>query len=275
MKIIDIIKSNSKVLEAKLESSKLYDHNGLKGTCREEDLIRIIRDCIPECYGLKAGQVFSQDNQISNQIDVVIYDAIFSNYFKKDSSSFLFPAESIYGSIEVKSFLNKENFDMAINNIKSVRMLNREKATCLDVTPISHLDLSKNTFSYNENRTNEYLNIIFAYDSVSEDTLNKYVEDLKDDFEMLPTFIYVYKKNILYTKVEKIDKQYHVSMNNKNNSCYAVGNYKDNSLTVFFLMINAMLEQIKLKSIDYTKLLNDNLQGLRFGPEIIIGEKNE
>ena len=113
MKMIDALKSNSQILNAKLESSKLYEHNGLRGTCREEDLINVIRDCIPECYGMKAGQIFSSDNKISKQIDVVIFDTIFSNYFKKDSSAYLFPCESVYGSIEVKTMLNKESFEEA------------------------------------------------------------------------------------------------------------------------------------------------------------------
>ena len=270
MKIIDIIKTNSEMLEAKLESSRLYEHNGMKGTCREEDLINVIRDCLPECYGLKSGQIFDQNNNISNQIDVVIYDSVFSNYFKRDSSASLFPVESVYGTIEVKSMLHNDSFDMAIENIKSVRTLKREKATLLDVTPTSHLDLSPITFSYNQNRTNEFLNIIFAYDSVSVDRLNQYVRNLKEDYELLPTFIYVHKKNLLYTKVEEKDGHHFIGMNHESNHCYTLGNYKDNSLTVFFLMINAMLEQIKLKSIDYTKLLNENLDNLRYGPETVI-----
>ena len=270
MKMIDIIKANSKILEAKLESSKLYEHNGMKGTCREEDLINIIRDCLPECYGLKPGQIFSQQDQISNQIDVVIYDSIFSNYFKRDSSAYLFPAESVYGTIEVKSMLNKDAFDMAIANIKSVRELKREESTVLDLTPTSHLDLSPKTFQYSKARSNEYLNIIFAYDSVSVDTLNEYIRNLTEDFDLLPTFIYVHKKEVLYVKVEEKDNHHYIGMNHEKNTMYTLGNYKDNSLTVFFLMINAMLEQIKLKSIDYSKFLNENLDSLRYSSEEII-----
>lgn len=46
MRMMDVLKVNSQILNAKLESSRLYEHNGLKGSCREEDLINIIRDCI-------------------------------------------------------------------------------------------------------------------------------------------------------------------------------------------------------------------------------------
>lgn len=270
MNIMDIIKTNSKILEAKLDSSRLYKHNGMKGTCREEDLINIIRDCIPECYGLKSGQIFSQFNQISNQIDVVIYDSVFSNYFKKESSAYLFPAESVYGTIEVKSKLDKNSFYMAIENIKSVRELKRENSTMLDLTPIAHLDLNDKSFLYDKTKRNEYLNIIFAYDSISKNKINEYIKNLKYDFELLPTFIYIHKKQLLYIKTQEKDGNHYVGMNHEKNNVYTVGNYKDNSLTVFFLLINAMLEQIKLKSIDYTTLINKNMADLRYGSEEII-----
>ena len=34
MKMLEVLKANSQILNAKLESSRLYEHNGLKGTCR-------------------------------------------------------------------------------------------------------------------------------------------------------------------------------------------------------------------------------------------------
>lgn len=269
MKMIDALKSNSQILNAKLESSKLYEHNGLRGMCREEDLINVIRDCIPECYGMKAGQIFSSDNKISRQIDVVIFDTIFSNYFKKDSSAYLFPCESVYGSIEVKTMLNKESFEEAIANIKSVRALNREKANCLDITSIRHIDLSKETFRYNEDRTNEYLNIIFAYDSVNEDTLIEYIRNMKYDYELLPTFIYVHKKGLIFSKVyceesqtELVEKTY-LGMNHKINNKYTLSKYGEDGMTAFFILLNAMLEQIQLKAIDYTKLCNNELNDIK------------
>lgn len=270
MKMMDVLKVNSQILNAKLESSRLYDHNGVKGTCREEDLIKVIRDCIPECYGLRAGQIFSNDDKMSKQIDVVIYDNVFSNFFKKDSSAFLFPCESVYGSIEVKTMLNNESFNDAIENIKSVRKLKRENAICLDITPIRHLDLSKNTFKYNENRTNEYLNIIFAYDSVSEETINQYLNNLEEDFDLLPSFIYIHKKGIIYSKVNVENGKSYLGMNHLVNNNYALSKYGEDGLTAFFILLNAMLEQIQLKSIDYTELCNNKLNEIKKETDIIV-----
>ena len=276
MKMLDVLKTNSNILNAKLESSRLYDHNGMKGTCREEDLINVIRDCIPECYGMRAGQIFSQNDKISKQIDVVIFDNIFSNYFKKDSSAYLFPCESIYGSIEVKSMLDKESFNQAIENIKSVRELDREPSNCLDVTPIRHLDLSKQSFKYNEDKLNEFVNVIFAYDSVSENTLIDYIKNIKYDYELLPTFIYVHKKGLIFSKVycdedkSELGKKSYIGMNHKTNNNYTISKYGEDAITAFFILLNAMWEQIQLKSINYSDLCNNKLNKLKKDNDILI-----
>lgn len=276
MRMLDVLKINSQILNAKLESSRLYNHNGLKGTCREEDLINVIRDCIPECYGMKSGQIFSQSDKISKQIDAVIYDSIFLNYFKKNSSAYLFPCESIYGSVEVKSMLDKKSFDEAIENIKSVRELKREKANCLNIIPIRHIDLNKSTFRFNENRTNEYINIIFAYDSVNENTISEYIRNLEYDYELLPTFIYIHKKGLIFSKVyhdknkiELREKSY-FGMNHEINNNYTLSKYGEDSMTAFFILLNAMLEQIQLKSIDYTELSNNKLNTIKKDIDIFL-----
>ena len=270
MKYLEILKTNSKILDAKLEASIPYNHKGVKGNCREEDLISVIRDCLPNCYGLKSGEIFDQYDNISNQIDVVIYDNVYSNYFKKDSSTSLFPCESIYGSIEVKSYLNKDEFDKAIKNIKSVRQLKRADSNILDITPLRRLNFDDKQFKLNDiGRHNEYVNVIFAYDSVSNESIIDYLDELKNqDLDLLPTFIYVHKKGMIYFKVQSDGKRQNMSncffgMNHKKNDTYSISNYGEDSLTAFFILLNAMLEQIILKSINYTEFSNKYLQELK------------
>lgn len=36
MKMLDVLKTNSNILNAKLESSRLYDHNGMKGLAEKK-----------------------------------------------------------------------------------------------------------------------------------------------------------------------------------------------------------------------------------------------
>lgn len=270
MKYLEILKTNSKILDAKLEASIPYNHKGVKGNCREEDLISVIRECLPNCYGLKAGEIFDQNDNVSNQIDVVIYDNVYSNYFKKNSSTSLFPCESVYGSIEVKSYLNKDELYNAIENIKSVRQLKRTDSNMFDITPLRRLNFNDEQFKLNDDgKQNEYVNVIFAYDSISNKSIIKYLEELKDeDFDLLPTFIYVHKKGMIYFKVQSGDEKENIGkcflgMNHKKNNTYSISNYGEDSLTAFLILLNAMLEQIILKSIDYTEFSNKHLQELK------------
>lgn len=45
----------------------------------------------------------------------------------KDHTNMLFPCESIYGSIEVKSFLNKDTLEEALSNVTSITKLKRSQ----------------------------------------------------------------------------------------------------------------------------------------------------
>lgn len=268
MKFLEILKTNSKILDAKLEASIPYNHKGVKGTCREEDLIDVIRDCLPNCYGLKSGEIFDQYNEISNQIDVVIYDNVYSNYFKKDSSASLFPCESVYGSIEVKSYLNKKDFLAAIDNIKSVRKLKREESKYTDITPNYRLNIEGSIIN-GPQKKNEYLSIIFAYDSISAKNICSYLKELEEeDIDLLPTLIYVHKQGIIYTKVQldNSDSSHtrtSFGMNHEKNDAYTITNYGEDSLTVFFILLNSMLSQIILKNINYASFHNQFIDNLK------------
>ena len=45
------------------------ENNNLKGPCREEDLINVIRDLILKYYGIKSYQILSDNNKMGKQID--------------------------------------------------------------------------------------------------------------------------------------------------------------------------------------------------------------
>ena len=211
---------------------------------------------------------------------VVIYNHYVNTLVQNVATSVLLPVEtnkdldktmSTYEfDGEVKTILDEKSFKEAIENIKSVRELKREKSTCLDITPLRHLDLSKSTFRYNETRTNEYLNIIFAYDSVSEKTLTEYIKKLEGDYDLLPNFIYVHKKGIIFTKVNVENDISYLGMNHSINNNYTLSKYGEDGLTAFFILLNAMLEQIQLKSIDYSCLCNNKLDEIKKDNDILI-----
>ena len=83
MKFLQALRNSASKLSAEFEDSKLFSHSGEKGEFREQIISQLLKPFLPSCYGLGSGQVFSLDENVSNQIDIVIYDEIFSNVLFK------------------------------------------------------------------------------------------------------------------------------------------------------------------------------------------------
>ena len=65
---------------------------------------------------------------ISDEIDMVIYDQQYSPFlFNRDTSLFI-PAESVYAVLEIKQDLNKKHIEYAGRKASSVRLLHRTSA---------------------------------------------------------------------------------------------------------------------------------------------------
>lgn len=65
---------------------------GDRGNHREMIIRDFLRPFLPDCYGLSTGEVFSTDGTQSAQVDVVIYDAVFSAVLFKAGPHQLCPA---------------------------------------------------------------------------------------------------------------------------------------------------------------------------------------
>src|SRR5690554_6704423 len=140
MKLIDALRIAGRRIHLDFDESKLINHSGEKGQFREFILSSLLRPYLPECYGLGTGEVFSSTGEVSKQIDIVIYDNVYSNVLLKNKSSSLFPCESIYGQIEVKSMLNSAELQASVENIISVKKLDRSESSGLDITPFQALN---------------------------------------------------------------------------------------------------------------------------------------
>jgi hypothetical protein len=120
-------------MAADFQDGKVFTHSGDKGEFREHIIERFLRPFLPKCYGLGSGQVFAQDGSVSDQVDIVLYDDVFSNVLFSDAANSLFPCESVYGTVEVKSVLSTEELERSIANIASVKRLQRAATDMLDV----------------------------------------------------------------------------------------------------------------------------------------------
>ena len=122
MRLLDALRNSVIRLEAGLADSRLFDHMGDRGEFREQVVERFLRPYLPKCYGLGSGAIFSANGMSSRQIDIVLYDAVFSNVLFSDSPNSLYPAESVFGAIEVKSDLDFPTKNgRAVKDVRNIR----------------------------------------------------------------------------------------------------------------------------------------------------------
>lgn len=227
-----LIKSG-KILEGYFEQSKNILHNGSKGTVRENIVNKVIRPFLPACYGLSGGEAFDSEGNTSKQLDLVVYDSIFSYIIPYIDNYIQFPCESIYGNIEIKSFLNKDELMKAIDNIKSMKSLKREGTHSWTVTPLVSIKI--NGMPDNTDR-NPYFGMLFAYDSVEALTVLDYLENLDIPSNFLPNAIVLYSKRTII--LQATDSNIEAFPSNDFNK-YVMLNCGEETLAVFIgLLIN-------------------------------------
>ena len=161
MILLQALRNAAGRLAASFEDSKLFQHCGERGQFREHVIGQFLRPMLPECYGIGSGQVFSEDGTESREIDIVLYDRVFSGVLFRDAPSSLFPCESVYGSIEVKSNLTTAELESSIENVRSVKRLKRAPSDMCDLLPFRRLGIG-NGLQIDPRTRNPYLGFIFA-----------------------------------------------------------------------------------------------------------------
>lgn len=106
-------------------SRDFVHHPGTKGDVSELKWVETLRDYLPARYEVEKAFVLDADGNLSDQIDIVIFDRQYCPLlFKRDGVTYV-PAESVYAVLEVKQSLNKEMVKYAGEKAASVRKLRR------------------------------------------------------------------------------------------------------------------------------------------------------
>jgi hypothetical protein len=99
-------------------------HAGSMGDATEQHWIEFLRTYLPDRYKVDKAIVIDAEGTVSKQIDVVIYDGMYTPFiFNQDGFKYI-PAESVYAVFEVKQDING-NIEYAAERIESVRKLKR------------------------------------------------------------------------------------------------------------------------------------------------------
>ena len=271
MRLLQALRNQGTKINADLANSRLFTHMGDRGSFRESIIKEFLRPFLPECYGLSSGEIFSCAGAQSAQVDIIVYDAIFSTVLFRNGPDQLFPAESIFGSIEVKSSLSLHEFGLACGNIASVKRLGRRNADSLDFLPTVRLELGAGLAGGGDKR-NPYLGMVFGYNGAAPDAIvGEVTERLvrePQNKQLLPDFMFVAQPGYMIARYAELNGKNCVTAPGDDYTKFLWMPTGSDTLPLFFLTLNACLGKLRLRSIDFVQLWNQLFFEVANRPEI-------
>jgi len=113
-------------------ASSSVTHPGTKGDASEFQWLNWLKTYLPRRYEVNKGFVIDSNGSISEQQDIIIYDAQYTPCLLNKDGVIYVPAESVYAIVEVKQELSRKYVKYAGDKIGTVRRLERTSA------PIRH-----------------------------------------------------------------------------------------------------------------------------------------
>jgi hypothetical protein len=107
---------------ARFRETGFVNHAGDRGDNREELLREFLQKHLPNRYGVVKGQVVTKDGVPGHSADVIIYDAL-SSPLLFDGRTAVVPIEGVYGIVEVKSRLSKQELLDCMRKIEAFKKL--------------------------------------------------------------------------------------------------------------------------------------------------------
>lgn len=123
---------------AQLNTNREFiEHPGSKGDALENAWIEWLRKYLPNRYSVDKAIVIDHTGDMSQQIDIVIYDNWFTPFIFSQNGFHYIPAEGVYAVFEVKPDISghsdgKTNIEYAGEKIESVRRLARTSTNMIN-----------------------------------------------------------------------------------------------------------------------------------------------
>ena len=166
--------SIAKKMQIDYESlTKQIEHKGLKGRAREIVIKHFLNKYIPPFLGVESGEIISSKGGVSRETDVVVFDSLRCPIFLREDEVHVFPIESVYAVVEVKSFLNSNELADCVEKIQSVKQM--PKLAYFDQAGVIKRGVTLFGREYEYFPT---LGFVFAFDSIGLDTLRQNLETM-------------------------------------------------------------------------------------------------
>jgi hypothetical protein len=113
-------------METRFETARgSVPHDPTKGAAAEQNWLTMLNDYLPERYQADSAFVVDHRGELSEQIDVVIYDRHYSPLLFHQDNVLSVPAESVYAVFDSKYQVTSESVFQAAKKAESVRRLKR------------------------------------------------------------------------------------------------------------------------------------------------------
>jgi len=109
-------------------------HPGTKGDACELEWIDMLTAYLPSRYCADKAFIIDCNGNLSQQIDVVVFDRHYSPFILRQNGASYIPAESVYAVFEVKQELSSRNIEYAAVKAESVRRLHRTSAHIVEAS---------------------------------------------------------------------------------------------------------------------------------------------
>lgn len=210
------------------EVTSHIEHMGLRGSSRENVLIKYIKQLLPQKFAVGNGIITDVNGTQSRQQDFFVYDAFNSPVFLHMESSCVVPVESVYATVEVKSTLTKETLRQSIENIKSVKQL--------------EITVLKNNF-FIPAQYNFILGTVFSYTSDSSiETIAQNVDEICKNIpkENQPSVICILDKGLIVNVLKDGMRQI-VTVPSEKTTWGVIKNVNEINFYLFYLILQQHL----------------------------------
>lgn len=239
--------------------TKQIKHNGVKGSAREDLLKDYLRKLLPDKYSISSGIIIDNNQSQSKQQDFIIHDAFNCPSFFKTNSNTILPIESVYATIEIKSTLDYDTLEQSVENIMSVRKLQK----------LPNRNIISNEYN------NQYpLGFVFAYSSKNSlEQIQKRLFELnkKVDGRYQISIICILDKGLIFNVYK--DNLTNFTIIPTNDTVLARSDSDiENSLYSFYLLLLQYLDNVYIQVpslIEYAKKNNSFKVSLSIPSELI------
>lgn len=103
------------------------DHHGLAGEIREIVLSNLLKPLLPQGFNIGTGKIIDRKGALSHQTDIIVYNSSRFPPIMFDKNKGVFPIDSVYYTIEVKSTVNATALRDSVEKAKLLRSLSGQQ----------------------------------------------------------------------------------------------------------------------------------------------------